>query len=362
MKIILQQKKLANAVQITERVVSKNTSLPILTAILLKAEGGRLQLTATNLEIGVRCWVGAKVEHEGSIAVPARVFSDFINSVTDEKITLTSEKQVLQSVSEHSKTQILGMKPDEFPIIPTLTKTTEVALSGAQLRTALLSVFDATSLLETRPELSGVYVHTEANAITFAATDSFRLAEYILPAKPPAGKSFIIPRTTVLEMIRIVTDHPEEIILAVSENQISLKGSDVELVSRLIDGRYPDYKKVIPEKFTTTLTVAKDELERAVRMASIFSSSISDLHLHASNGVLQLVAKNSDKGEIVSDVAISSVPAPFDISVNYRYLLDGLKVIPTKNVVIGYTGPGNPLALKGENHDQQVYVIMPLRT
>ena len=362
MNIIINQQKLQTAVRSVERIVSKNISLPILNTILLQTDKGKLKLTTTNLEIGIRYWIDAKIEKEGVLALPARVFSEFINSVQDEKVALVAEKNTLIITSEHYKTQILGMVPDEFPIIPTLHNAVEFSVHSSVLKTALASVLESTSLLETRPELTGVYVHTGASEITFAATDSFRLSECVLKAPIGVSKAFIVPRTTAQEIMRLAGDHNEDIRIAVSENQISARGADFELVSRLIDGRYPDYKKIIPEKFNATVLIAKDEFERSIRMASIFSSSISDVILKTTNNTLQLMAKNSDRGEISATMTIAGGKTPFEVSVNYRYLLDGLKSIPTNTVLIGYTGQGSPLVLKGENRDDFVYVIMPLRT
>src|SRR3989344_5077505 len=362
MNIIINQRKFITAIRAVERIVSKNVSLPILQAILLKTEGGQVKLMATNLEVGIQYRVGAKIEAEGVIAVPARILSDFINTVQDEKLTLSTERDTLFLNSEHYKTQILGMKSDEFPIIPTVKASAEFKISGTLIAGALGSVFDATSLLETRPELSGVYVYAQDTRVTFAATDSFRLSERVVMTVAKIDKSFIIPRTTALEIIRLTADRgDEEVTVAVAENQIALRGSDFELVSRLIDGRYPDHKKIIPEHYASTAVVNKAELERNVRMASIFSSSISDLALKAESGTLHISAKNSDKGEIVSQMPLGKIQTPFTVSVNYRYLLDGLKIIPTENIIIGYTGEGSPLVLKGEGREDQVYIIMPLR-
>ena len=350
------------AIRSVERVVSRNVSLPILNTILLRTESGKLKLTATNLEVGVHCWIGAKIEQEGVIAVPARILSDFVANIQDEKVTLSSEKEVLTITSEHATTQILGMKHDEFPIVPALRDAVELLIPGRMLGEGLQSVVDSASLLETRPELSGVYVQSEKRGIVFAATDSFRLSERIVNVSVKQEKNFIIPRATVLEIIRLVSERGEEVILAVSESQLAVRGNDIELISRLIDGKYPEYKKVIPEKFSTSITVDKNELERTIRMASIFSSSVADLTMKATDSMLRITAKNSDKGHIDVKLPASPTKTPFEITVNYRYLLDGLKAIPAKSIVIGYTGPGSPLALHGEGVEGVVYVIMPLRT
>lgn len=362
MKIIINRNKLHTAVRSVERMVSKNISLPILNTILFKTENGHLRLTATNLEIGIHYSIGAKIEQEGVIAVPARVFSDFIGNVQDEKITLSTDGNILALDSEHYQTKILSMGGEEFPLIPSLYNVVEFVISTEILQQALGSVLDATSLLETRPELTGVFVNVGRTQIIFAATDSFRLSEYIAPVPTPIEKTFILPRATALEMMRLVGEHEGDVRFAVSENQVAMRGEGFELVSRLIDGRYPDYKKIIPEKYHEEVTVGKQELERNVRMASIFSSSISDLLVKVAKGQMMLTAKNSDRGEIAAELPCSGAKNPFEVTVNYRYLLDGLKVITTNDVVVGYTGPGSPLVLRGAGQDRQIYIIMPLRS
>ncbi len=361
MNIIINQKKLLTALRIVERMVSKSISLPVLGTILLKTDDGRLRLSATNLEVGINYWIGAKINESGEIAVPAHIFSDFISNVADEKVTITANKNVLAINSEHYKTQILGMEPKDFPIIPKVKKEATFKIDSQLLRTSLISVLDSASISEARPELSGVYVSASENRAEFAATDSFRLSEKITSLKDGASKTFIIPRNTAAEIARILENLNEEIVFAVSENQIFMYNNDFEFISRLVDGRYPEYKKVIPDRFLSLVMVSKSDLEKNVRMASIFSSSILDIRLKAAKDIMEISAKNSDRGEIVSRVACELKNKPFEISVNYHYLLDGLKIIPTENVILEFTGEGSPLVLKGENRKDQTYVIMPLK-
>ncbi len=362
MKIIINHNKLLTALRVVERIVSRNVSLPILSAILLRIENGRLKLSATNLEIGINYWVGAKVDEDGEIAVPARVFSDFISNITDEKIIVTTNKNIISINSEHYKTQILGMEAKDFPIIPKVKKETSFKINSQALKTSLISVSDSISLSETRPELSGVYVNISGDRAEFAATDSFRLSEKITVLKEGVSKAVIIPRNAVVEIVRMLENSDEEINVAISENQIFLYNDDFEFVSRLIDGRYPDYKKVIPEKFISLVKINKGEFERNVRLASIFSSNISDVRIKTIKDSMEISAKNSDCGDITSHLACELKNKPFEISVNYHYLLDGLKVIPTENVIVEFTGEGSPLVLKGEDKKDQTYVIMPLRS
>ncbi len=361
MNIIINQSKLLSALKTVERIVVKNASLPILNTTLLKTISGRLKISATSLEMGINYWVGAKIIEEGEICVPVRIFSDFIGNISDEKITITNNKNTIIINSEHYKTQILSMETKDFPIIPKVKKDASFKINGQLLKLALASVLDSASLSETRPELSGIYVNITDDRAEFAATDSFRLSEKIIGLKGDIKKSFIIPRNAAIEIMRIAENLNEDVSVSISENQIFVFGDDFEFISRLVDGRYPEYKKVIPERFISLARVNKFDLEKNVRLASIFSSSISDIKLKVEKNVMEIYARNSDKGEIVSNIPCHIKNSPFEVSVNYHYLLDGLKIIPANNVILEFTGEGSPVVLKGEDNTDQTYVIMPLR-
>ena len=362
MNIIINQKKLLTAVRAVEKVISRNVSLPILNAILFKTDSGRVKLSATNLEIGINYWIGAKIEETGEVAIPARIFSDFLNNVTDEKVSLSAVKNVISINSDNYKTQILGMETKDFPIIPKLKKEPNFKINSQILKNTLASVFDSTAVTETRPELSGVYVNIIGGRAEFAATDSFRLSEKIIELSSDGNRSFILPRNTAVEIMRVLEGIDENISFVVSENQIMIYGEDFELISRLVDGHYPEYKRVIPDKFISLARINKVALEKNVRMASIFSSTISDIKLNVAKDSLEITAKNSERGEITANVACDIKNKPFEVSINYHYLLDGLKIIPTENVVLEFTGDGSTLVLRGENQKDQTYVIMPLRS
>ncbi|MBI2062656.1 MAG: DNA polymerase III subunit beta [Candidatus Yanofskybacteria bacterium] len=361
MDLVVNQKRLISAVRTVEKIVSKNISLPILNTILLKTDNGRLKLSATNLEIGINYWLGVKINENGEIAVPARVFSDFINNVTDEKLSLITKKNTIFINSENYKTQILGIETKDFPIIPQIKKEASFKINSQKVKTALTSVIDSASLSETRPEISGVYVSISSKKAEFAATDSFRLSEKIIDLLDSSAKTFILPRNTVVEIIRVAENIEGDLSFVVSDNQILIYGDDFEIISRLIDGHYPEYKRVIPEKFVALAKVQKSEFEKSIRMASIFSSSISDIKIKADKDLMEISAKNSDRGEIAANLACEIKNKPFEISVNYHYLLDGLKSVSTDHVILEFTGDGGPLVIKGENQKDHTYVIMPLR-
>ncbi len=345
-----------------EKIVSRNTALPILQNIVLKAENGRLKLSSTNLEIGINFWLGAKIEEEGEIAVPARIFSDFINNIKDEKITLKTKENTLLASSNNYQTKIIGFSAKDFPIIPKTKEKPFNNIKADELFELLSTVVEATALSDTRPELAGVLISFLPNSIEAVATDSFHLAEKILNQKNPASRSIIIPRPTIQELIRAISSLEGSINLSISENQIFFSSSDWEIVSRLIDGKYPDYKKFIPDKWLSKVLINKKELEENIRLASVFSSSIFDVRISVKEKGLKIFAKNSDRGEIFSFTEANLKNEPFELTVNYRYFLDGLKVIPTENVILEFTGEGNPLILRPEGRSDITYLIMPLRS
>ncbi len=355
-------KNLSKALTMVERVISKNPLLPILSNVLLKVENGRLKISATNLEIGINYLLGAKVDESGEIAIPARILSDFVKNLEGDKLNLTTKNNILSINTEKYKTQILGFDPKEFPIIPKIKNDVLFSISSKILKSAFSTVLDSMAISETRPELSGSYIQFNSNKFILAATDSFRLVEKVFELKQKNNLSFILPRGTVMELIRVLGDLNEDIQVRCGDNQISFCTDDLELVSRLIDGNYPDYKKVIPEKYISKVLVKKDELEKNIRLAGLFSSSIADVNLNCDGKTTTITAKNSDKGEIQVVVESLLKNEPFNISLNHYYLLDGLKIIPTEHAVIEYTGPGSPLVIRPENDNKDLtYLIMPLK-
>ena len=362
MKIIINQKNFKKSLSLVEKVVSKSSTLPILNNILLRTENGRLKLSATNLELGINYVLGAKIDEVGDIAVPGRILADFINGITDERISLATKSNVLLINSANFKTQILGSNSKDFPIIPKIKGSSLIIVNTKKLRTNLLSVADAMSLSEARPELAGVFVKIEREKTIFAATDSFRLSEKIEKNKSTQEASVILPRNTVMELIRVCGELEGDVNVNLSDNQISFSNEDFEFISRVIDGSYPDYKKIIPDKFSSRVLINKTELENGVRLAGLFSSNISDVKLQCQDSSMILIAKNPDKGEVETRVDALLKNEPFEVVVNYHYLLDGLKVLSEEKVIIEYNGSGSPLVLKpSEVELGETYLIMPLR-
>lgn len=363
MKVTISQKNLKLALSLVERIVGKNNSLPILSNILLKTESGRLKISATNLEIGINCLIGAKIDEVGEIAAPAKILAEFVSSLPDDKVTLVVKSNILSINSNKYKTQIFSVSASDFPIIPKINSTNKYPIPTPILRNALSSVIDSVAISETRPELSGIFIQFNGEKLICAATDSFRLTEVSIPFKTDLHSSFILPRNTALELIRVSAEIETEINIQITENQISFTTNDFELVSRLIEGSYPDYKKVIPEKIISKAVLDKESLDKNVKLAGLFSSNISDIKLICTEKRVEILSKNSHKGEIKIEDTSSTKGDPFDVSLNFHYLLDGLKIIKTNKVVLGFAGQGAPIALYAEDNQKDlVYLIMPLRS
>jgi DNA polymerase-3 subunit beta len=361
MKITVNQKNLRQAVAITEKIVSRNASLPILSNILLKTENGRVRLSATNLEIGIHVFIGAKITEVGEVAIPARIFSDFVSAVASEKINLSTKNNILSVSSDEYKTQILGFDPKDFPIIPKLKTEPIATIHTKDLKNCLVSVSESIAASETRPELAGVFMQFKNNVATIASTDGFRLSEVMVPVKNNESFTVILPRSTTIELIRVCGDVDGEMSIRSADNQLSFSTDDIEVVSRVVDGTYPDYQKVIPPSFISKVLVKKDELEKNIRLAGLFSSATAEVKISCTGDIVMVSAKNADKGEVETTVPAMLKNEPFEISLNYRYLLDALKNIPTSDVIAEYTGSSSPFVLKPTNENKATYLVMPLR-
>lgn len=361
METIIHRENLQRALQATEKIAAKNATLPILGNVLLKAHNGRLLLSATNLEVGVTVAVGAKVAKEGSVAVPARLLTDLVRASRSDSVSLKVAANVLSATAGTSKTSILCFDAAEYPIIPSISGGSEYTISAEDLYALCAGALDAAATSESRPELAGALLGFAAKGTTIAATDSFRLIEHTTAAAHKPEKSVIVPRATIAEIARLFAGATGPVVVRIADNQILFAHEGVEVVSRLIDGRFPDYQKVIPDRSLAKALVRRDEFADAIRVAALFSSTISDVKLDCGDKRLSVSGKHSAKGEGVADIEANLKGEPFDISLNYHYLLDGLKVIPTEKVILEFTGKGSPFVLRPDDESKLVYLVMPLR-
>lgn len=366
MRFTIITKNLQQGLNTVKNIVGKNLNLPILSTVLLTAKNNQINLSTTNLELGINYYIPASIQEEGKIAVPAKIFSDFISGIKDEKIDFNLKENTLNIQSQYFKTKIVCFNTNDFPLIPKLKNGNIMTIPSPVLKTALASVFDSISLSQTRPELGGVLVSFTKNKIYFASTDSFRLTEKVISYNSDKQTSIIIPRNTAAEIIRILSDYDKDISVNVEENQIQLSSENFEIISRLIEGRYPDYQKVIPARPISQIVFNKEDLQSNIRLAGFFASNINDIGLRVDSKEIVIFAKNSDRGEFNSRMKNRpgfQIDEPFEVLLNFSYLADGLKNIPSEEIVFEYTGEGAPVVLKPKDKDLNlVYLIMPLKT
>lgn len=366
MKFVTTTRKIQEGLNIVKNITGKNLNLPILNTVLMTAKNNQVNFSTTNLELGINYYLNTPVENEGKTAIPSKIITDLVSNIKDEKIEVSLKDNILSIQSGNFKTKLICFDPKDFPLIPKLKKEPLITLSARVLKNALGSVFDSISLSQTRPELGGVFINLNKGRIYFASTDSFRLTEKIISAPCPKNISVIIPRNTAAELIRILSDYEKDISLNIEENQIQFSSDDFDIISRLIDGRYPDYQKVIPLKSISQVLFKKEDLQNNIRLAGLFSSNINDIGLRIDKKEAVVFSKNSDRGEFSSRIKSNSglqIEEPFEVLLNYNYLADGLKNMPSDDVLFEYTGDGAPVVLRPKDSELSfTYLIMPLKT
>jgi DNA polymerase-3 subunit beta len=372
MKIICLQENLKTNLNITQNIIGKNLTLPILNNLLLETDAGRLKISSTNLEIGINTWTSGKIEKTGSITCPAKILSSFINNLPNKKIELETKDNNLLIKCENYKASIKCLSADDFPLIPKIKeKPIFIFKKSDVLKNNFNQVVGAAAISESRPEFSGILFKFEKETLKLVATDSFRLAEKIIYQnnylKQPT--SLIVPQRTVQELIRILTEKPsQEIKLILGDNQVLFELDEAQLISRLIDGQYPDYQQIIPEKFETKVTLSKEEFINNIRIASIFSSRINDIKISVRPEKIEILSQDADLGENRSQMDARVIGKPMEISFNFRYLIEGLSNVPTKQVTLGLNPEqngsslkSNPAVIKPVGEEDFLYIVMPIK-
>ncbi len=368
MKLSSTQDNLSKALGTVGRIVSGRTSLPVLSNVLLSADQNRLRIAATNLEIGINYWIGCKVDQEGAVTVPARLLAEFVTNLPSGNIDLSASEANLTVKTKHYESHINGISADEFPLIPEVKADPVVTLPANVLRDAIAEVVVAAALDESRPVLAGVHMYIDDDSLILVATDSFRLAETAVPL-PKGHKddiSVIIPARTMQELARILGDASGDVGMYIADNQVMFQMDDIELVSRLIEGQFPNYRQIIPEQEETSATLPTAEFTRIVKMANLFARENGGgvrIEVQA-EGEIRIMSSASQVGENTSSAECDVAGDDGEISLNARYLSDALAVIKTKEVSFGMSGKLNPCVIRPEGDDAHDYlhIIMPLRT
>jgi len=371
MRVTCVQENLNKALLGSSRIISLKSSLPILDNVLLSTDQGRLKISATDLELGINYWIGAKIEEDGSVAIPSRLITDFVSNIKEEKISIASSGADVSIEGEKYNAVIKGIGVEDFPTIPNISKEHVFSISSKTLADAIPQIVLAAAIDNTRPVLSGVLFKFEKNNLKLAATDSYRLAEKTLKISKGTKTvdSFIVPARTILEVGKLIKDAAEKTDVCFDGNQVLFNFGSIHLISRLIDGQYPNYEQIIPSDFESKITVEKNEFHNICKVASLFArESANSIKLSVKpnkskegQGVLSITGQGAQIGESVSKIPVKMDGKEIEISFNAKYILDVLPNIGEKNVEIKFGGKINPGIIKGEGKDDYVYVIMPLR-
>jgi DNA polymerase-3 subunit beta len=372
LKVSVLQENLARGLQTVSRAVATRSTLPILANVLLRTDDGRLKLTTTNLEIGVNAWIGAKIEDEGGITVPAKLFADFVNSLPPGQVdlALNVRTKTLHVQSSSYEANIKGIDAEEFPPIPTIPERPTTRVAQSTLRRMINEVAFVAATDDSRPVLTGVLTRFEGDEVTLVAADPYRLGirRGALLQKVDPAIEVIIPARSLFELARVISDDDSPLDIAVTQNksQVIFHAADVDLVTRLIEGQFPNYRQVIPASFTTRVVVERDELLKATKLASYFArdaANIVRLAVNPQNGGAPLVvsANAAEVGDNVSRVEASVEGNGVQIAFNARFLSEALSSLSAPEVALELGGALAPGVLKVVGEQSYLHVVMPLR-
>ncbi len=374
MKITVMQEQLQKGLGHVSRAVAAKTSLPVLSNILLSTDRGQLKLAATNLEIGITCWIDCAVDEEGSVTVPARLLTDFIGNLPNEAVKLELDRRTLalQVRAGRSKATVRGIDAEDFPAIPSVEGKPTALMAPDLLREAIGQVAFAAAVDESRPVLAGVQLRFAGDKLTLSAADGFRMAVRTADLVGPATEdvSIIVPAKALSELSRAISDatEPVEIVVTRGRNQLLCRTGNIEFLSRLIDGSFPDWRQIVPSSFTTRTVLNRDALMSAAKLASYFARDNNDvvkLSIKPGNGEyapgsLTISANAAEVGDNTSDIDAAVDGPEGQIAFNVRYLNDVLGSLKTPQVALEMQNSASAGVIRPVGNTDSTHVIMPM--
>lgn len=363
MKLQVTQENLNKALGTVARVANTRGTLPVLANVLIRTVNNRLSIAATNLDIAITHYIGAKVSEEGDITVPARLMQDFVSSLPSGVIDLSLDDYKLHISTDQYNSVINGVSAEEFPVMPAIENGKTWTVSGSLLKKSLQQVVMAASNDEARPVLTGVLLHSQDGKLYMAATDSYRLAEKELGANAEEIE-LLVPGSAMQDLLRILGDYEGDVEVTSDEQQILFRVGDVELVARLIEGKYPDYRKLIPQAFAVTADLKRADLLNVTKVSSLFArESAGSITINvdetAQNVSIRSVA--SQLGENTA-TANAKVTGTGTITLNSRYLLDALHALSGDDVTFSFNGKLEPTVIRDPAAGDYTHIIMPLKS
>ncbi|MCL5411835.1 MAG: DNA polymerase III subunit beta [Patescibacteria group bacterium] len=368
MRLSVMQENLLKSLSLVGRCVSAKQALPVLSNILLQTEDGRLKLCATNLETSITLWLGAKVEIEGSITVPARLLIEFVSSLPNEKIDLDLKDESLTVTCASYSANIAGIAASEFPPIPILEEEPNLLVDPKIFSKAAGQVAFAASADEGRPVLTGVFFESAKGSLNLVATDGYRLTKKTLDVTAEIGEGVVIPARSVSEAIKVASEAEEGEMLKVavtkSKNQAIFALGNIQLATRLLDGTYPPYQNIIPKSFTTRLVVGVEDFLKSVRAASVFAKDLGNvirLKLDPKTNRVTLFSATAQLGEGTSSFEASLEGEEVEAAFSSRYLTDTLSALNTTQVSLELNSATSPVVFKPVGEENYLQIIMPVR-
>ena len=374
MKVTVLQENLARGLSTVSKAVSPRSTLPVLANVLIASDEGRLRLSATNLELGITCWSPARIEEEGSTTVPARTFNDLVGTLPSDQVNLKLDvkTQTLNVRGGTSTNDIKCIDAQEFPPLPVPDLNGAVQINSGDFREMIHQVAFAASTDEARPVLMGVLVQVDKDKLTMAAADGFRLSvrKAILSSPTSAPLSAIVPAQALKELARVATDAEEPIymVLPKGRGQVVFRVKDVEVVSQLIDGTFPDFQQIIPRKYNSRTLVSTSSLLKACKQAEIFAregSNVARLNIKTAQGEMQpseveisATSEETGKNETIVEATVDG--SGVLIAFNVKFLREVLEVIRSPNVALETSAANAPGVVRPVGDDDFLHVIMPM--
>lgn len=363
MKLTVTQENLSRALQTVSRIASSRGSLPILSNVLLKTANNQLLVEATNLDVAISETIGAKIKTEGSVTVPARLMQDYVASLPSSTLTLETKDSKLLLSTEHHNSTINGTPADDFPEMPVIEKGDTLEIKGADFKQTLQQVLFAASNDEARPVLTGMYLHTFEGDLYAVATDSYRLAEKKITTSSK-DVSLLIPASSLQDVLRVMRDDQAIVTIQYDEQQARFSVGAVELVTRLIDGNYPDYRRLLPKESETTAVVTLHDLQEITKVSSLFAREAAGGVTVTIDEEKQDVSIRSIASQVGENTAVADAKVSGDavITMNSRYILDALSAFDGANVQLNVNGKLDPCLLTSPEHDDYLHVVMPVKS
>jgi DNA polymerase-3 subunit beta len=363
MKLTVTQENLSRALNTVSRIATSRGSLPVLANVLLKTKDNQLHLETTNLDVAISEVIGAKVSKEGTLTVPAKLLQDYVSSLPAGTLTLQVEGTKLQIKTDHHSSSVNGTPADDFPEMPTIKQAETITLKAEVLKRTLQQVLFAASSDEARPVLGGMYLYSVDGYLYAVATDSYRLAEKRV-MKTNQDIALLLPAHSLQEVLRIMRDDNDSVTISYGDEQARFSIGSVELVTRLIEGDYPDYRRLLPKQHETDAVMKRSDLQEITKVSSLFAREAAGgitVTIEESEKQVSIRSIASQVGENTA-IAEAKVTGDAVITMNSRYIMDALNAFDGDNITMQVSGKLDPCVLINPDNDDYLHVVMPVKS